>query len=603
MLIRYTDEEIMQFQAIIDKYHEKERNIKDLTPEKKRRIYAEFYDEQQALTDSIQKKRFDELKGDPQAVLEHALRQLPQIIEVDYVEILNHINEPDMETFEKMGIAKADGNNIFLYADYISLRIKDELTLHIDFLKEHDQKLLQMLYDSIYDAIAKSDHVTESINNNPFADPAATPEDIPGQLSIFDLPGVKKKDHKESALKRAQKLGAITTIGGHITSISNKHYQFAFSSKINKYAYMVNGGEELLQDIINDTEENDAGLLAVTEDNKKKLIKAAKENPIDSFLVRAFYSAALASEEKKERGTDPRDPDNRYMRVYLPKFCRELNIRFDKLDENTAQGLKVKIFSADNETGSAEEQSADVTDKKNKNFWGRYKELQGYIGVLQERGYYAFVSIALYDAATQMIYLDFPYFYGLTAALREDKGRIVTSKRDKTKILYEKHDYNKLFHSSVVGSRNKAAAEIANLLINGVLQRGGDPDKKLPQNRKKNYLKAEQETVTYKISCKTIVNSIPAFKYRLENMKATDKGRDGEERKKTRSEIEKSILDQQNNALKSAFSGAYKIIRTQSDFYKAFKEAKITEVTPTMRQLEKTEIVITHKGRNPKYKK
>jgi len=586
MLFNYTAEELQEIEQIKAKYAKMAATA--TSPDERAQISLQLSDELEAHYNKCQRFHFEKFGGNTDLILKNVKDQADILLEYEHNEIVKYSNNEDMLLFD---LGEVRAGNFCFYKDFAENFLRNEFKLHLEALRNDDRSFRQIMA-----------YITEAVKKCPFViEKKDTSADFPGQLSLFDMPETKEKDHRQSGLKKAQMLGALTTIGGHITSISNKNFQFAFSSKVNKYAYMVNGGEALLQDIVNDTEENEEGLLAVTENNQKKLTKAAKENPIDSLLVKAFYSAALASEEAKESGTDPRDPDNRYMRVYLPKFCRELNIRLDKLDEKTAQGLKVEIF-ADNKDGTKQEQEVEVTEKKNNNgFWARYKEVQGYIGVLQEQGYYTFVSVALYDAATQIIYLDFPYFYGLSAAIKADKSRLVTSKRDKTKVLYEKHAYNKLLHSSITGTRNRTAAEIANLLINGVLQRGGAPDKKLRQNLKKNYPETAQKTVTYTVTCKTIVNSIPAFKYRLENMKVTDKGRDGKKRKKTRSETEKSILTQQNSALKTAFSGAYEIIRKQSDFYKAFKDANITEVIPTMRQLETTEIKITHKGINPGY--
>lgn len=590
MLFNYTAEELQEMENIKAKYAKMAAMAENAG--ERTQISLQLSDELEAHYDKCQRFHFEQFNGNKDLILQNVKEQAGPLLKYEHDEITKYLNKEDMRLID---LGEMRGGVFCFYADFATDFLRNEFKLHIEALRDDTQRFKQIMA-YITAAVKKFDFIIEKEEAG---------EDFPGQLSLFDEqpPEDKGKAHRQSGFKRAQMLGALTTIGGRLTSISNKKYQFAFTSKVNKYAYMVNGGEALLQEIIDATEENEEGLLALTETDKKQLAKDAKEKPIDSLLVKAFYSAALASEEEKERGTDPRDPDNKYMRVYLPKFCRELNIRFDKLDEDTAQGLKIKVFKDEAEASPAKNEEVEIIDKKNNNnFWARYKEVQGYIGVLQEQGYYAFVNIAMYDAGTQILYLDFPYFYGLTAAIKTDPDRIVTAKRDKTKVLYEKRAFNKLLHSEVAGCRNKAAAEIADILTSGVWQRGGDPDKKLPQNRKKNYPATEQKTITYTISCATIINSIPAFKYRLENMKATNKGKDGQARKKSRSEIEKSILDQQNSALKAAFSGAYEIIKKKSDFSKAFKNAKITEVIPTMRQLKTAEITITHEGRNPEYK-
>lgn len=559
---------------------------------KRHEIYGNMMNDVNKYIYAICKIRFEPIAAQGvDAILENAEEQTRLIIENIHKSVFDEYKDkPRLLKMSNMGIIK--NNNLYLNTDWTVDWIIEELSLHVEALQDHEEAL-----NELYNIISTQ------LKNSPLIDHTKTnADDFPGQLSIFDYENFdfnkpkKPKEHKKSALKQAEDEGAVTTIGGYLTSISDKKYQLAFTSKINKYAYLINGGEELFKEIIkdsmegrNENEEYD-GILDVTEENEKKLKTCAKQKPVDELLISAFFSAIKAA---IQNGKDQLDISGRYISVYLPKFCRELGVRLNSLDNETAKQMNIKIYQEDD---NAEKQVEVVDTRKNDNdFWTRLNEIKSYIGVLKSNGYIQFMNIVGFNAKTQILYLDFPYLNMLNTFIKEDEDRTVTFKKDKTKVLYEKSYTNELLHSTVVSARNKAGAAIAKLLIDGVLQRGGTLDAKLPQNQKKKYSKAKADCITYRVSCYELVNNIPAFKYRLENIKSPST--------KNRSAAEKSILDQQNKALKNAFTAAYKILRDQSDLYKYFVDVEIDEVIPTMRQLKNVEIEIRHKGKNPKYKK
>ncbi len=546
-------------------------------------VYEEYRKKLDKYLDDIQRKRFKAIKDQgTAAILEDAKRQAPLILEFLYEQEKKVSEQSEVTITSDIVMFKVNGT-LYLKPGYASDCLQEELQLHIEALQGDTEAL-----NELYGIIVKQLKICPFVGSN-----AAKYNDIPGQMSIFDYENfdfTKPKDHKKSPLKKAEAMGAITTLNGYLTTPSSKKYMYAFSSKINKYAYMINGGADLLQDIMkNNIDDEDT--LEITEEHEKKLKKSAKEKPVNTFLVSAFYTAVRASETTT--GTDPFDKDNRYTRVYLPKFCKELGIRLNNLDAETAKGMNITIYQDDD---TSEKKQIEVVDSKNNNdFWTQMEEVQNYIGVLRENGYVKFVNIAGFNAETKILYLDFPYLEILQNEILNDPDRLKTAKHNKTKVLYEKNYTNELMHTSVVGERNKAGAAIAKILIDGVLQRGGEADEVLPQNKKKNYKGTDKKTHTYRKNCATIVNEIPAFKHRLENIKSPGT--------KTRSAAEKSILDQQNKALKNAFTAAYKILREQSDFYKYYVNAECNEIIPTMRQLKNTEVKITHQGTNPDYKK
>lgn len=159
MLVTFTDEENMQFAEINNKY--KELRAKAKTQEERLKSYTDQQDELQALYDSIQQQRFDELGADPRAVLEHAQEQLPEIIEVYYDNLLKSVEIRDLDTYEEAGVAKEKGDKLYFFPAFILSQIKEELSLHIAFLEKNDTESLQKLYDLIITELSKSGYIFE----------------------------------------------------------------------------------------------------------------------------------------------------------------------------------------------------------------------------------------------------------------------------------------------------------------------------------------------------------------------------------------------------------------------------------------------------------
>lgn len=159
MLINHTEEETNHFSEILEKY--KIILGKTKTQEERKKTLFDRQNELDAYEDSIQHQRFDELGGDPHAVLEHAQSQLPAIIEIYYINMLGNLDETDIDTFDKAGIAKSKDGNIYFYPSFILSQIKEELSLHIAFLEKNDTGRLQKLYDSITDELSRSGYISD----------------------------------------------------------------------------------------------------------------------------------------------------------------------------------------------------------------------------------------------------------------------------------------------------------------------------------------------------------------------------------------------------------------------------------------------------------
>ena len=283
--------------------------------------------------------------------------------------------------------------------------------------------------------------------------------------------------------------------------------------------------------------------------------------------------------------------------MYLPKFCQELGVRLNKLDPETAQKMGLD-FEEDTTSDGSDSQNVTVEDrKKNSNdFWARMDAIENYIGILNNSSYVYVCRILEFHQDTKILELAFPYFRHLIQIL----GTAPDARIDKKptsgtpKIEQRNYNYANLAHSDIVNERNQVAVSIVTEILVRIFQRGNQPDAKKPQNKYKNYSTSARKTVTTTIYCADIVENIPDFKYRLDNMKsnATERGK-----------IEKNILNQQNLALKRAFIRAYELLHEKTDVYQYFSHLEITPVIPTMRTLESQEITITHQGVNPNYKK
>ena len=504
--------------------------------------------------EEAEKRHFASFNSDLDVIYADALERIKRLINRDMERIFTGL--------ERQDLTQEDVDTL-LTADAIRGRIRYNLTMHLGAL-EADPKRRDKVMAEITKQAKKA------------ADLATDPGQIPGQLSLFDTPGKKTP----SGHKHAEAQGAITTLNGYIQFISNKNYQHALTSKPNKYAYIVDGGPDLMRDIISENIETDGGLLHISDDNMVKLANNEAVKPIDTPLLSAFLTAAQLSNVNKSE----KDP---YVMVYLPHFCRELGIRLKTLDPKTAEDLGVDIAASD----GSESVTVEDSNKNSNDFWKRLDAIQGYIGILKQSSYVRCINIVRFDRDTQILYLDFPYFKFVKQEIEEDPETKIYTKKDHN-LIYEKKNYNTLIHSDITSAKNRTAALIAIEIINRVLQRGGDPDAKLTQNKKTNY--SDTGVITTVIKCSDIVNAIPDFKNRLDNMRSYQTARD---------KTEKNILNQQNLALKKAFSGAYDLLREKTDIYEYYTHLEITPVIPTMRTLTEKKITIKHRGNNPNYEK
>lgn len=553
LLVQYLDHQqklTAQIQEAItagEDSSELQAELSDLTVNDPSRKYLE----------QAEKKHFALFKGDLKAIYDDAMERLPRFI-FRHVDALLSFNQFSQEDKERM-----------LEPQKVKGQLEYKLTMHLKALRKDPERYAKLMAE-----IERQANKAHKL--------AHDRGQIPGQLSLFDTPEPKQPAAK--GYKNAEALGAITSLGGYLPVISNNMYQYALTSNPNEYAYIVNAESDLMRDIISESIDKDDGQLDIAENNLRKLAYKEAISPIDTSLLNAFFKALQLSYVEKSA-------DNLIVSVYLPKFCQELGVRLNKLDPETAQKMGL-----DFEDGGASDGSEKVVDrKKNSNdFWARMDAIENYIGILNNSSYVYVCRILEFHQDTKILELAFPYFRHLIQILGTAPDVRIDKKPTPGTPKIEQRNYVTLAHSDIVNERNQVAVSIVTEILARIFQRGNQPDAKKPQNKYKNYSTSDRKTVKTIICCSDIVENIPDFKYRLDNMQSNATERD---------KIEKSILDQQNKALKRAFVRAYELLKDKTDAYEYFSHLEITPVIPTMRTLESQEIIIKHQGVNPNYKK
>lgn len=206
------------------------------------------------------------------------------------------------------------------------------------------------------------------------------------------------------------------------------------------------------------------------------------------------------------------------------------------------------------------------------------KKLENKIGVTNNKSFYRFLTLQGYDSRKDEFILTAPYLDVVVMALLPPAR---SSNRQKADFLPAN---NFLIHSTANATRNRCALEIVKYVSSGLLQRSeevftAEEKKKLNQAKKSgvngqamSQLKKailsdpahEQPTATFNPSFKTVIENCPLLKARIAKAQTGDNSR--------------QLI---NTALKSAFSGAFKMLKKETDCYKYFVGLNVPEVCPT----------------------
>lgn len=389
--------------------------------------------------------------------------------------------------------------------------------------------------------------------------------------------------------------GALMTIGGHIASYSTDDLKDALN------AYSIG---RLPSSVDYEQAFDDTGKLKV-DTMKGKQLEGLTE------IHTAFFMVVVQMVSQAQ--TD--DGDNT-ISFYMPTICREL-----KIDPRT--------YSSKRKAGQ------DYADMRLKAMLEIIAPFDPLVGRTPDGSYYRALAFESYDKGSDTMTISTPYLYRLKAIAEQRAGQ---------------QQLNRLLHSAVVNEPNRAAVELANRILTGIVRRGVRPDYKTykvepPVTKKRvtrtgkdgqrttttteydtssqsDGMSTPSKTVTYKVKYQTLIDDCPQLRSELDKI-INGKGkaeREAEERKASIEEVKrarekdkKTVPQRVNKKLKDVFTAAFRIIAEKSDAPARYLEFTLPTTTRTVKGKKCTtydaptnsslsgSMVITHKGRNPQY--
>ena len=403
---------------------------------------------------------------------------------------------------------------------------------------------------------------------------------------------------KASPRSAAVEKGALMTIGGRIASYSTDDLKDA----LNAYSiYRLPSNVDRKQAF------DDTGKLNALMLQDKPLEGLTQIHT--AFLMAVVQAVSLA----------PIDDGDNTISFYLPAICRDLRI-----DPRT--------YSSKRKAGQ------DYAEMRLDAMLDMITPFDPLVGRTPDGSFYRVLTFVSYDKGSEIMTISTPYFYRLKAIAEQ-------------RATGQKHpQLNRLMHSSAVNEPNRAAVELANRILTGIVTRGVRADYRTynaePKVAKKTVTRtskdgqrttttmvydtgsqtddtpAPSKTVTYKVKYQTLIDDCPQLKSELDEI-INGKGkaeRDAEERnasaeeiKKAREKDKKTIPQRVNKKLKDVFTAAFRIIAEKSDAPARYLDFTLPTTTrtvkgkkskaydiPTKSTLSRY-MVITHRGRNPQY--
>ena len=223
------------------------------------------------------------------------------------------------------------------------------------------------------------------------------------------------------------------------------------------------------------------------------------------------------------------------------------------------------------------------------------KRFENKVGVTENKSFYRILTLQGYDSRADAFILTAPYLDLIALELQRGAGS--------TRTPLPANNF--LIHSTANATRNRRALELVMRISSGLLQRG---EEIYSEEEKRELKKAQKSGVNKKDLSKMKADMLqdpdreppptvyePTFAF-LVDLAPSLKARLDEARK-----APSNSRQLVNNALKSAFSGAYKMLKKETDCYKYFLDLQIPEIYPTVSTLNST-LRITFRGINPKYK-
>lgn len=258
-----------------------------------------------------------------------------------------------------------------------------------------------------------------------------------------------------------------------------------------------------------------------------------QDKDLDLSLLNQIYTAAFKAGTKAGGGT---------ITVSIPKFFRAMGI--------------------------------DTSGNAAKDVMGKIEEFSDYIGVMEDTGRFGkLLTLISYDAQGKTMQLAMPYMFMVMEEV-EEHNRVSGKTRSGERYEFTLPGYNRLCHSSIAKERNKTAIYLVYEVTNRLLQRGGRPDAKTYRSKSARLKNSKQ--VTYSVSYKELVDAIPHLSGKLASYKTTS---------------------DKNKALKRAFTGFYKLLKTKTDAYQYFIKLDVPQIIPTISTLNE-KLTIRHEGIN-----
>ena len=281
---------------------------------------------------------------------------------------------------------------------------------------------------------------------------------------------------------------------------------------------------------------------------KRLGLQPAMTGDVDLPLLRTFAKTALTV---KTKNTDD------VTTFYLPDFCNALGINLKRGSMDRAESRRQVLDKI----------------KSFENLWGRLPNSTTISKVF---------NVYSVNIETEEIKIVMPFF---NTVYNELKARRYNALEIEKKPFYM--GTCDMLRSTVNKERDKEAVELAITLIKGITKRGTLSDDQLAEMNKRgaynkyrtSTAKEIGDTVTYKITCKSLLNECDALKYVL----AQTTARSNKLRK-----------------LQQAFKNMYTILKKHSLLYDYYVDLNITPMIPSMTTLD-TYIVVTHRGKNQNY--
>ena len=497
----------------------------------------------------------------------------------------------------------AEGAKAFLLESYISYHPDGDLSRYEADPALFDRTITEALHAARYEV--KGTDTTIKATGNPAVDEAIK-QSRPVSLYANDFMAAWDKVTQEKASPRSAAIekGALMTIGGRIASYSTDDLKDA----LNAYSiYRLPSNVDRKQAF------DDTGKLNALVLQDKPLEGLTQIHT--AFLMAVVQAVSLAQID---------DGDNT-ISFYLPAICRDL-----KIDPRT--------YSSKRRAGQdyAEMRLAAMLDM--------ITPFDPLVGRTPDGSFYRVLTFESYDKGSDTMTISTPYLYRLKAIAEQ-------------RATGQKHpQLNRLLHSTVVNEPNRAAVELANRILTGIVTRGVRADyrtyKAEPKVAKKTVTRtgkdgqrtttttvydidsqtddtpAPSKTVTYKVKYQTLIDDCPQLKNELDEIingkgkaereaeeKAKKENREAtaEEIKQARAKDKKTIPQRVNKKLKDVFTAAFRIIAEKSDAPARYLDFTLPTTTrtvkgkkskaydiPTKSTLSRY-MVITHRGRNPQY--